>query len=169
MKFLYLLPFVVLFSCANIKPKNSPKAYSQATQDEFSSIEQDRQKALERYRQMRWKNWDHYSGKKTISKKRRNSHTRKTPVKVYRPKVKKVKKPKTKPQRPVLAQNIIEEMNIEIRQNLSFFCMKNRKSSRFSNEADCSAYTQNILSNCKKSHWPPRDRGIVRCVKNRLR
>ncbi len=73
------------------------------------------------------------------------------------------------PQAKPLAASIVKEMKIEIRQYMSYFCMENRKSARFSGSADCTAFTENVLRECENDHPVITDRSLVSCVKGKLK
>lgn len=160
--FTLILLSLLLVSCANNTKKPQKKTYSAEVERSFEDIE--REKAIELYRKLRWENW------KKIQRKRKALKTRKVTrkkTKYYRPKKKKTAKKKT---RPALGAEKVKELQIEISQNMSFFCMAKRKDSRFKSENDCHAFTQNVLDTCQdKVQQPWVDRSIVSCVKRRLR
>jgi PBP1b-binding outer membrane lipoprotein LpoB len=73
------------------------------------------------------------------------------------------------PQATPLAPEAIKELNIEMTQHMSFYCIKNRKSSRFENKADCTAFTEDAMNTCNKNYPIISNRSIVRCLKSKLR
>lgn len=175
---LAILPLLFLTSCAGIKKKKvtAPKTYGADVEQEFSNIENDQKRVLEYYRTLRAKNWEAYKRSdeavrrynRNYSKKKKKSFSRyQKPKKAPRITTKKLAAPKPVP--VALPDKTIEEMKIEIRQHQSYYCMKNRKSSRFSSEADCSAYTENVSNDCKKKYPIISDRSLINCVKRGLR
>lgn len=174
--FLILLVTMQFMGCATKKvPKNQgPKTYDQSVEDEFSSIENSQKDVLEYYRRLRQKNWQSYKdqGRKgkvpyrQWRKQNRARHQRVIPRSSEPTPTKKLAPiPRPKP----LAASIVKEMKIEIRQYMSYFCMENRKSSRFDGNADCSAFTENILNECESQYKIISDRGLVNCVKKKLK
>lgn len=169
-KFFSLTPiviFLLLSGCATKKPKKveGPKTYNQAVEDEFSSIENSQKDVLDYYRRLRQQNWQDYkeSGKKGN-----------VPYRVWqrrnrpKPQPRAPKKLAPIPQPKPLAASIVEEMKIEIRQYMSYFCMGNRKSSRFSDRADCTAFTENALRECEDKYPVIINRDLVKCVRGKL-
>ncbi len=167
MKFLSLILIFSLFtSCANLssKRRDSKKTYSQDVEKSFEEIE--RGKALALYKKLRWQNWKKIQGKRSAIKPRRSKRRapKVTRKKTYYPKK---KKPVV---RPALSEEKVKEVQIEISQNMSFFCMANRKDNRFKDENDCHAYTQNVLDTCQDQvNQPWVDKKIVSCVKRKLK
>lgn len=106
----------------------------------------DREKILEYYRSLR-------------EKDRKNSKIIRSKKVTYRPR--KVRKPKIK-----LVN--VKEQKIEIEQRLVFFCMENRKSSKFSNSSSCESYTQLIYLKCQ-DNYQAGDARLTRCIKSRLK
>lgn len=148
---LILIFILTLTSCTSVKMKESPKTYSKETVKSFEEIE--RENALERYRQLRLKNWER-------TKRSRTRNIR--PKRYTRPK-RKISKPK----KTIIPTNP-EEQKIEVDQNLKFFCMEKRKDSRFSGSTSCESFTNNILESCKKSFdW--NDKKLTRCIKSKLK
>ena len=143
-----------LLSCSGPQKKSRPN-YSSDTENEFESIENDRKRILEYYRELRKKNWKKY-------KKPKPSIRRATKARPIR------KKPRPT-LKPALSGQVVEEMKIEMRQHMSYFCMENRKSRKFSGKADCHAFTQNALSRCEGKYPVIRDRKIVHCIKRVLK
>ncbi len=143
-----------LVSCASTKPISNDPSYSDATEKTFEEIE--RSRVLDYYRQLRERG------------NTRRSSTRPTTV---RPKA--YKKPRSRPvvkATPApLSPEQKEAIDREVSQNLSFFCMLNRKDSRFKDEADCTAYAQNVLYDCKKRLDDEISKKLVRCVKSELK
>lgn len=166
MNYISLLIIASLFaSCANFssKKKAPKKTYSQDVESSFEDIE--REKAIALYKKLRWENWKKIQSKRDAIQDRRRKKTV-TRKKTYYPK-------KTKRRnytRPPLSDEKMKEVQIEISQNMSFFCMANRKDNRFKDENDCHAYTQNVLDTCQdKVQQPWVDKKIVSCVKRQLK
>ena len=155
------LPLLLLISCASQRPKKSYKpSYSAETENEFESIENDRQKVLDHYRRLRERNWDTYKskGKRQVPRKKSYPNRHRRTVR---------KTPKKEPGlKPPLDPKAVEELKIEMGQYMSYFCMSNRK--RFEG-ADCSAFTENALHTCENKYPIIRDRKIVSCLKTKLR
>lgn len=175
-KALAFIVFTALFtSCAQMqkKPvKKGPKVYGQEVEDEFRSIEtgaNSQAEVLEYYRRLRQENWNDYkkgSGDSYAWKKNRRLQ-RIVPKSAPAPSKKLAPIPARTPK--PLAASIVKEMKIEISQYMSYFCMEKRKSSRFSDNADCSAYTENILRECEGKYPIISDRSLVKCVQARLK
>lgn len=152
-----------LFSCAGPDQKAQQRpGYSQDTENEFESIENDRKKVLEYYRRLRQQDWDNYK------KKGKRLMPRKSAPRRPRPSIAKPKRTPPPP-KPPLSAPAVEEMKIEMRQYMSYFCMENRKSNRFSDANDCDAFTQNALNTCEQKYPVIRDRKIIKCLQARLR
>ena len=146
-KILLITLFIGLTSCSTTE-KKGPKTYSDQTNKSFEEIERDN--ALNRYKQLRWENWN--------NKKKRK-------VKTIRPKKythkKRTKKKRTIPTNP-------KEQMVEVDQNLKFFCMEKRKDSRFNAKGSCESFSNDILKKCEiKFSW--NDRNLMKCVKSKLR
>lgn len=175
---LFLFALFLGTSCATKKPiAPAPKTYGADVEQEFNNIENDRRRVLEYYRTLRAKNWEAYKSNddavrrynQNISRKKDQGYTRYQKPKSSPTAITPKKLAAPKPEPVPLPNNVIEEMKIEIRQHQSYYCMKNRKSSRFSNDADCSAYTENVSNECEKKYPIISDRSLVNCVKNGLR
>lgn len=168
MKYLSLLLISTLFvSCANFsKEKKAPKkSYSNDVEKSFEDIE--REKAISFYKKLRWQNWKKIQGKRKAIRPRK-SKRKVTRKKTYYPK-KKIRKKKFY-SKPALSDSKVKEVQIEISQNMSFFCMSKRKDSRFKDENDCHAYAQNVLDTCQDQVQQPwTDKKIVSCVKRKLK
>ncbi|MBC97175.1 MAG: hypothetical protein CME63_05460 [Halobacteriovoraceae bacterium] len=163
--YISLITLFISASCATSRPPKTKKTYSSEVEQEFKDIEYDQKRVLNYYRTLREKNWDEY--KKGQNTKRRRPRRYQRPKRRSQPQRSKTVR-KVVPEKPALSDARVEELNIEIQQNLDYFCMKNRKSSRFSNQQDCKSYTENIFDQCKQQHPVYRDRSPVQCVKNRL-
>lgn len=158
------------FAKKEVKPK--PRVYDSKVEDEFSSIENDQREVLEYYRRLRSQDWENYKRKykpKRVSRPTRRGN--RPTVKSYRPRPYQAPPaPKKKViKRASLPDEQIEEMKIEMRQHMDYFCMQMRNSPRFSDTADCLAFTENIYSNCSASFPVIYDRGLVKCVRGKLR
>jgi len=155
-----------LISCSTKPIHKKPKRrYSDEVEKEFQDIEYDRKRVLNYYRTLREKNWKEYKYKGNQISRRRYSPTR---IKSKPTVVRIVPSPTPKPERPELSPEKVEEINIEIHQNLSYFCMKNRKSGKFSDHSTCLDFTQNIFNECKQKYPIYRDRSPISCIKNKL-
>jgi hypothetical protein len=172
---LFLILSLVLVSCSSSlggrkknKVKRRKRQYSKTTEDQFSRIEKNENQALSYYQRLRWNNWNKY--KKATRTKQRN--IRKRPTRSYSRPVKKMGPPPA-PRKHVAKRSYSpdksKELYIEIKQNMSFYCMEKRKSRKFSNSQDCNAYTQNALSQCEDAHPVISDRSLYRCVKRKLK
>ena len=141
------LTLLILFTaCATTAPRHQ-KNYSNSTEKSFEDIERDR--ALDHYRLLREKNWNHYLNKGQKSKQHKS-----TARKV-------INQPKKILVNP-------EDQKTEIDQHLTYFCMGNRKSSRFSEEGSCEQYAQNSLNNClQKFEWG--EKGLISCTRSSLK
>ncbi len=146
---------LLLVSCSSAeKPKVDP-SYSDATESAFDEIE--RTRVLDYYRQLRAKgNPDLPSTRPRVVRPKRYEEPR--------PRVRATPRPK-----PVLSAEQKEAMERELSQNLSYFCMLNRKDSRFSDEADCTAYSQNVLHDCRQRIDENDAKKLIRCVKSELK
>ena len=149
-----LFSLFLCFSCAHQNPvRQQEKKYSQDVENEFSNIENDQQRVLNYYRTLRQKNWEDYKNggsQKTQRPQRRTYKTYSPPR--SRPSARPRKTvTKVAPEKPALSQEQVEEINIEIQQNLDYFCMKNRKSSRFNSQSQCQSYARNIFEKCKNT------------------
>ena len=173
-----LLPFLALTSCSQLQKKEvkkGPKVYDQDVEDEFSSIENGtatRQEVLEYYRRLRQEDWNKYKKGSTsgYNWRRKKRHQKVVPKRYQKPRSGQARiapLPRRTPK--PLSANIVKEMRIEISQYMSYYCMQNRKSSRFSGSADCSAYTENILRECEGKFPIISDRSLVKCVQARLK
>ncbi len=155
LNWLTIFSFFLLASCATTNNKPTQPSYSVDTESTFDEIE--RSRVLDYYRQLRER------GNPDVP------NTRPTTVKpkpyVARP----ARKPKPRPTPRPLTPEEREAIDREVGQNLSFFCMLNRKDSRFKDEADCNAYTQNVLFDCKNRLSDEEAKKLVRCVKSELK
>lgn len=153
------LCLLFLVSCAGIErttPKQS-KTYSAETEKTFEEIE--REQVLENYRKLRWENWQKREAERERERRRANIYRPRTPKKVPTPRPSRVT-PK--------AGGNPEEIQVEIEQNMSIYCMKMGSSTRFEGENDCAAFTQNVLFECS-SKYEEDDKRRVGCVKSSLR
>lgn len=160
----FLCSFFLLYSCAHqqqtekSEQQPEPITYDAETEKEFSLIEMEEKQALEYYRKLRQTNWDDYKSQGTRQKPSYSRPKRK-PRKVV---------PKPKPRIKELTFEQKSALEIEIGQNLAYFCMKNRKDKRFQNEADCQAYTQDRLLACEQEMGTQYHPKIVQCLKRKL-
>jgi integrase len=143
------------FSCAN-KPVKQKDVFSQSTDDEFSNIE--RQRAIESYRLMRLRDMQSGKSRRSYRQTRRNSYKSIKPRKV-------VKRPPPPPPKP---KPLTEEQIMEIKQNLTYFCMKNRKHYKYGDEGFCKSHAQAKFDECKDRYQKNPRMNVVRCVKSKL-
>ncbi len=156
---LLILTLALLTSCAGLeKPETkTQKSYSAETEKTFEEIE--REQVLENYRRLRWENWQKRESERESQRKRANT---------YRPRApKQAPKPRPISPRPRPSGNP-EEIQVEIEQNMAIYCMKMGGSSKFDNENDCVAFTENILYECS-AKYEEDDKRRVSCVKSELR
>ncbi|MBT3586900.1 MAG: hypothetical protein HN509_18460 [Halobacteriovoraceae bacterium] len=163
---LLLTPILLLlnFGCSKsaIK-KNNPKRKIIAKNLSFDELE--KIKAIKRYKRLRevrifrmnrkiqrWRKFKAVVPKRVIVKKK----------KVNAPKKTLLKKPKMSPEK-------IRELEIEVKQNLSYYCMRHRKDKRFEKSGDCKSYTLSVYANCDKKFNYQKDKRIVSCLKRNLR
>lgn len=167
-----ILTLLFVFSCASQKTqKRRRKTYSSEVQSSFENIEKD--KALEKYKKLRWSNWNRYSGRKNSKKTRKRKKAFKPfsirPKPVTPPRRRVVKKvPKPKPTPPLLTDAQIEELTVETNQYLNFYCMKNRKSSKFDSKDECKEYSEKVFKICKQKNQDYMGKKVVRCVRRQL-
>ncbi|TNE95001.1 MAG: hypothetical protein EP326_15935 [Deltaproteobacteria bacterium] len=140
------------FSCAT-PPKQTKETYSQSTDDEFQDIE--RERALETYRLLRLRDREQNQNRSSS----RRSYKR------IKPRQEIVNRPPPPPPKP---KPLSEEKITEIKQNLIYFCMKNRKHPKFSDEEHCQNHAQAKFDECKESYEKNPGLNVVRCVKNKL-
>ncbi|WP_127715811.1 DUF3139 domain-containing protein [Halobacteriovorax sp. HLS] len=134
-------------SCShNVEKKQ--RHYSDQTNKSFEEIERDN--AINRYKQLRWENWN---------------KQKKSKIKTIKPK--KYSHQKRTKKKAIIKVDPKEQM-IEVDQNLKFYCMENRKDNRFKDSGSCSTHTNKILQQCEiKFSWE--DRNLLKCVKSKLR
>ncbi len=163
----FLMSLFFITSCSTNSVKMiEKKTYSSEVEQEFENIENDQKRVLNYYRTLREKNWEEYKEKgKQISRRRYTPPVRKAPVNMIK---KETRTTAPEPTKPELNPSQIEELNIEIHQNLSYYCMKNRKSGKFSDQSECQSFTQNIFNECKEKFPVYRDRSPVNCIKEKL-
>lgn len=152
-KLLPILLTLLITSCSSGIKELGPKRYSNETNRSFEEIE--RENALEKYRQLRLKNWERT--------KKGNARIKNIkPRKYYRP-AKKVTRRK-----PSIIPTDPEAQKIEVDQNLKFFCMEKRKDPKFRGSLTCESFTENILSGCQDSYqWG--NKRLTNCVKSKLK
>lgn len=141
-----------LTACSTTKKEATPPlTYSEETMKTFEDIE--RQQVLEYYRQLRER--DAKAAPAPVPPKPlQNFRTQKPPV-------------KPSPRSKAIAANP-EELEKEISQNLSFFCMRTRSQSRFSIEGSCEEFTEKVNTQCREQ-FEPNDRRLFNCVKDKLK
>tara|TARA_R110002072_G_scaffold64203_3_gene159449 strand:- start:58723 stop:59223 length:501 start_codon:yes stop_codon:yes gene_type:complete len=163
MKNLVLCSLLLFLGCAQKTVKKSPPSYSNSTESEFENIENERARVLEYYRELRKRNWKNYTQKsrgKTRRFKRivpRSAPSKKT--KSTRKKVVKKAPPTPWPEKK------IQDVQIEIAQHLTFYCMEQRKNPKFKKKGSCKEFTNQLYDKCYEKNSPIRSRNIIRCVK----
>jgi hypothetical protein len=89
-------------------------------------------------------------------------------------KIKKVKptvvriKPRRQKQRQRINLVNIQEQQIEIEQNMSYYCMEERKNTKLFMKGSCKEFTRNIYSDCVRK-FDKGDARLTTCVKSRLK
>ena len=149
MRLLFLIfSILILHSCATPikRPQNRPRAISA------------KEKLLEYYRNLRAKEWKNRTQKQKRIKRSARAYKRPKPA-AKRRQIKQVHKIKWVDK---------DSQKVEIEQNLAYYCMKNRKSSKFSNEAECYAFTEDIRMNCLEK-YEKGDARLTSCVKTRIK
>lgn len=132
--FLSLIIFVLLLSsCASTNNQSTKK-------NNNSKIISAKRKALEKYRMMRFVDWENY--KKNESKIKR----------------------KSAPFKP-----LSKEILIEADQNLAYFCMKNRKHSKFVSKKNCLQFTEQVQISCKQKYERKIYPNFIKCIKSNLK
>jgi hypothetical protein len=160
-----LITFILITGCSSLtkskekKVKSNQSKYSEDVEREFSLIETEQASASRYYRELRQRDWENYKkGSNTTSR-----YHKIKPKNVKKRVVKRVLKKK-----PSYTPDQIREFQIEIGQNLSYYCMKNRKNKRFTNKEDCIAYTKDTLHKCEAKHSRQYGQVITKCLKNSL-
>lgn len=156
LNWLKIFSLILTVSCATSENKKEAPTYSSSTEQTFEEIERGR--ALDYYRQLRQRGNParHAPARPSTIKPKPYVQRRERPVATPRPV-------------PQMTAEQKEAIETEIGQNLSYFCMLNRKDSRFSDEAECHAYTQNILHDCRARVDENEGRKLVGCVKSNLK
>jgi len=165
--YFYAILAIAFFSCSTPEKKvEEPLQYSEQTEKTFNSIETEEAQILERYRQMRMKNWDNYVGKKRYESPAadyaRKRQREAAPIVRSRP------VPQAPPPPPELTEEQLKAIEIEINQRKSIFCMKAKTVNRFDSEADCQAFVENNHYECIKQ-FGERSKSLVGCLKGKLR
>jgi hypothetical protein len=157
--FLFSLFLSVLGCAQNVVPI-SPPSYSVETERSFEEIE--RAELMEKYRKMRQQDWSNYTNgtntrareyaKQVIQRGRKKAAT------------------KSRPSRPPLSDEQLRDLEIEVEQRVTYYCMKKRNDPRFKTEEACLEYAMNTRGDCQESGtWPPVDRSLVECLKKKLK
>ena len=160
LKIFKIFVLVSLFSCSQLKQDKSKAqgpTYSSSTENIFKHIEStpaevQRKKALKYYRELRRQN------KKPAKRKT-------TPQKVSSP-VPRKEAPSVPPKKEILSPKKLKSLEIELEQNMNYFCMKNRLDSRFQSQSDCQQFTENILEDCRKGK--KLNAQTLKCLKRKL-
>ena len=170
----FLVLFLLLSSCSSVQPIRSsrkpldPRTTQQQKRkikekkENLSSKKKHNQKVIDLYRRLREKNWKKYTKPKRYQPQirnyqveRENSQMRSSPL------IKKVKQETSSKKQ--------EEMQAEVMQNLSYFCMANRKKRRFSPKSQCKRFTNQVYNECLDLNSGIATRDFVTCVKSRLK
>ena len=124
---------ILLSSCASINNKTTQRKNN-------SQQISDKRKSLEKYRMMRFVDWENY---KKNAVKKKNKPTRLKP----------------------LSQEIL----IEADQNFAYFCMKNRKHSKFVSKKSCLQFTEQVQLSCKQKYERRIYSNFIKCIKSNLK
>lgn len=160
-----IVPFFILLllvSCSTSQPEqvSAPPTYSGQTESEFSRIESDEAQILEKYRRMREKNWDNYVKPSGKTSSRAAEYVReRRPEPPPSPSI---------PKRPELSEEQIRNIEIEVGQRKSIFCMKGKTVNRFGSESDCQAFVENAHFQCVEK-FGDLNYSMLNCLKSRLR
>lgn len=146
MNFFKLLLLLSIVSCGVVPINNNSTRVSNEVV--LSEEEIEKQRILERYRLMRARQWDKINTKKVFYRMPPKKTTTPAPVKI------KVVDSK--------------DQEIEIEQNMVFFCMNRKKFQRFDNEDECLEFAKNIQEDCQ-SEFESGDTRLTHCVKSRLK
>jgi hypothetical protein len=158
-KYLSFIIIVLLCACAKTPVKKSPSPiYSTEIEDSFINIEKKR--ALDTYRLLRLRDLERRQKRKTSKSRRPRKSVIKNFVKI-KPKPVEIKIP-TYPKRDP------EEIMMEVNQNLSYYCMKKRKSKKFKEPTECEVFAQEKLKECRIKYVQEDNAKLVRCIKGRL-
>lgn len=149
MKLFNLITLLMLVSCAITPIHNeTPKREKEII---LSEEDIEKQRILEHYRLMRARQWDKINTKKVFY--------RMPPPKKVTP---------TAPVPLKIKYVDSKEQEVEIEQNIVFFCMNRKKFQRFENEDDCLEFTKNIQNDCLEE-FENGDARLTSCVKSRLK
>jgi hypothetical protein len=162
--FIFLAFLFLLTNCATKKVAPQQRSYTPEVEKEFNEIENDQKRVLNYYRTLRENNWKEYKKGKSWDNRPRRNGIKQVPA----PQSQYLKKQPVITEKPPLSPEQKEEVMIEIEQNMTYFCMKNRNSPQFSEENSCQNYTQSILDTCNEKFPIYRDRSPINCVKNKL-
>lgn len=158
--FAAILVLFILGACAT-QPKNLPQQTRYSPETEKTFLEIERERLLEHYRQMRIEEGIEQNDGST----KRASRPR-----VIRPRPTPPAPKKTTPRTQVVERVKVDEeaQKMELEQNLSFFCMKKRSDSRFSNDGSCEEFTAQVKNECLEKYQTG-DKGLLPCVKSQLK
>ena len=154
--------FVLFFlgACAT-QPKNLPQQTRYSPETEKTFLEIERERLLEHYRQMRIEEGIMQNDG--------------TYQKVAKPRVIRPRPTPPAPKKPAPRAQVVERVKVdeeaqkmELEQNLSFFCMKKRSDSRFSNDGSCEEFTAQVKNECLEKYQTG-DKGLLSCVKSQLK
>ncbi|MBT7610302.1 MAG: hypothetical protein HN576_11135 [Bacteriovoracaceae bacterium] len=168
LKRLLFIFFIIISACSKTPLKNILTKSQTIKIPKLSLEELERRKAINTYRVLRLRD---SKQRKLRSNKRsfRKKYSKKKTIK-YNSKIRRTPKPVTlKKIIPSYPKRDPEEIMLEINQNLTYFCMKNRKSKRFKNQAECKLFTQEKLLECQDKHIEIDNARLIRCIKTRLR
>jgi hypothetical protein len=165
-KIFFLLLILFAISCAQ-RPIKKTIILKKIQKYKLTFEQMEKKRALESYRLMR------LNTVKIRNKRKKKRKSKRSKSRIYKRSI--VKKPiKVKPRTikkilPSYPKRDPEKIMIEVNQNLSYFCMRHRKSRKFKTPEDCKAYTQEKLLECQTKHIEIDNARIVRCVKRRLK
>ena len=135
------LILLYFFTFAGCSSSQKKASYSRSTKNIFNQIE--RARLLNHYRELR-----------------KNGNPR--------PKYRPARRPKPR-RRSVMTTSQRQAVERELNQNLSYFCMRHRKSSRFDDRDECDTYVRNVLEKCRSKIDLNNGRKLMRCLKRNLK
>ena len=175
---IYLISIFLIISCGAIRPVNTP-VRPQKEVLKTKSIRPKKKKTTNplvvKYRRLRKRNWKRYlkksKPKRFILKRRiRKKAVIKTRLKLRQKPNIKVFKLSVKKKTPIKKPYMESKKEVIItKQILTYYCMKNRKSSKFKSKGSCKLFTQNIYQTCRKITQSQKGQSIIRCINKYLK
>lgn len=141
------------FSCAGNNKRTAKYDISSETDKTFDNIE--KESALETYRLMRLRD---------LQENRRKTFKKRRYKKIKPKRITHSEKPAPAPRPKPISQDSL----MEIRQNLTYFCMKNRKHPKFEDKDLCRTHAEATFKECEGRYKSNPNMNIVNCVKNKL-